>query len=663
MKFFLIRTALVYVLWACVAVCPVLAQYNYAEALQKALYFYEVQRSGRMPANNRVDWRGNAHLKDGADAKVDLSGGWYDAGDTPKWNVTMAFAGTTLAWSAVQYKQGYTRSAQMPYLLGNLRWVCDYFLKCFKPGNPSDPATYKIFIEVGDANKEHGTWAANEVMHVLIPYRPSYYVDKDAPGTSVVAAMAATLASSAIVFRENGQAAYADKLIPVAEKLYAFARKYQGNGKMKNAKGEIVNQTEFYDGQSFYDQLCWAALWLSKAIQPGNAATGKPYLAQAEEYAKKFGADVPTADYWYSGHNVASFILLTQLVPSNSFYTKQVEGALHNITTKPKSPGGLAKLGNEWGTLRHVNSQAWLCFAYADRLPDGPQKEKYLSWAKSQLDYALGSNPQNRSYVLGFRPAGKSVVNTPHHRTAHGPWAGWEHLTAGKPEFRLPARHIAYGGLVGGPDWNDNYKAETSDAARNELALDFNAGFTANAARMTAKVGGTPVLNFPPKSNREDEYFVEAVVDGTKDDCIDIKAIINNRSAWPARVRHNLSFRYYFQPEPGTTVTASILSSDNASISAPVKASNKLSYVTVIFKNTAIYPGGLDKDHDWKPLYKREVVFRLKSSGAWNNQNDWSFKGLAAEGQSPVKVANIPVLDTTQKLYGKEPGTPAKPAK
>ncbi|WP_438497269.1 glycoside hydrolase family 9 protein, partial [Paenibacillus sp. IHBB 3054] len=57
------------------------ADYNYAEALQKSIYFYEAQRSGDLPEDNRVEWRGDSGLLDGADVGHDLSGGWYDAGD------------------------------------------------------------------------------------------------------------------------------------------------------------------------------------------------------------------------------------------------------------------------------------------------------------------------------------------------------------------------------------------------------------------------------------------------------------------------------------------------------------------------------------------------------------------------------------------------------
>src|ERR1041384_3402827 len=58
--------------------------FNYAEALQKSQFFYEAQRSGALPANNRVRWRGNSGLLDGASVGRDLSGGWYDAGDHVK---------------------------------------------------------------------------------------------------------------------------------------------------------------------------------------------------------------------------------------------------------------------------------------------------------------------------------------------------------------------------------------------------------------------------------------------------------------------------------------------------------------------------------------------------------------------------------------------------
>jgi hypothetical protein len=95
---------------ALVLVAPIVAaesnlpNFNYAEALQKSLYFYEAQQSGALSPNNRAEWRGPACLTDGQDIGRDLSGGWFDAGDHWTANLTMSFAAMTLAWSAIDLK-------------------------------------------------------------------------------------------------------------------------------------------------------------------------------------------------------------------------------------------------------------------------------------------------------------------------------------------------------------------------------------------------------------------------------------------------------------------------------------------------------------------------------------------------------------------------------
>ncbi|HEY6403145.1 MAG TPA: glycoside hydrolase family 9 protein, partial [Blastocatellia bacterium] len=103
--------------------------FNYGEALQKSLFFYEAQQSGVLPDWNRVNWRGDSGLNDGADVSRNLTGGWYDAGDHVKFGFPMAASVTLLAMGAVEYRSAYVQSGQLTHLLNNLRFVNDYFIK------------------------------------------------------------------------------------------------------------------------------------------------------------------------------------------------------------------------------------------------------------------------------------------------------------------------------------------------------------------------------------------------------------------------------------------------------------------------------------------------------------------------------------------------------
>jgi endoglucanase len=53
---------------------------QWSALLGNLLYFYEAQRSGHLPATNRVSWRNDSAVNDGSDVGLDLSGGYYDAG-------------------------------------------------------------------------------------------------------------------------------------------------------------------------------------------------------------------------------------------------------------------------------------------------------------------------------------------------------------------------------------------------------------------------------------------------------------------------------------------------------------------------------------------------------------------------------------------------------
>ncbi len=62
---------------AAVGAVPSLGGYpnqQWTNLLGSLLYFYEAQRSGNLPASNRVNWRNSSTLDDGKDVGIDLSG-------------------------------------------------------------------------------------------------------------------------------------------------------------------------------------------------------------------------------------------------------------------------------------------------------------------------------------------------------------------------------------------------------------------------------------------------------------------------------------------------------------------------------------------------------------------------------------------------------------
>ncbi|XP_056691285.1 endoglucanase 16-like [Spinacia oleracea] len=63
--------------------------------------------------------------------------------------------------------------------------------------------------------------------------------------------------------------------------------------------------------------------------------------------------------------------------------------------------------------LQDTNSRSFVAASNLDLLT-----ADLLGFTKKQMDYILGANPQQRSYMLGF---GKNFPQQPHHRGASNP--------------------------------------------------------------------------------------------------------------------------------------------------------------------------------------------------------------------------------------------------
>jgi endoglucanase len=613
------------------------ATFNYGEVLQKSFFFYEAQQSGPKPAWNRVGWRGDSGMSDAAGG-VDLTGGWYDAGDHVKFGFPMAFSATMLAWGAVEYRSAYSASGQLDELQNNLRFVNDYFIK-------AHPSANVLYGQVGNGGTDHAWWGPAEVMPMT---RPAYRIDATCGGSDLAAETAAAMAASSMVFRPTDPA-YANTLLSHARQLYTFAdtvrRKYSEC---------ITDAAGYYQSWSGYqDELVWGAIWLYRAT---NEAA---YLTKAEtEYdlLGKQGQEPYRSYKWtiaWDDKSYGAYVLLAKLTGKQK-YVDDANRWLDwwtvgfNGSKVTYSPGGLAWL-DSWGALRYAANTSFAALVYSDWTTDATRKQRYHDFAKRQVDYALGDNPRSSSYVIGF---GANSPRNPHHRTAHGSWSN----SINEP---TATRHTLYGALVGGPNQSDSYTDSRNDYVMNEVATDYNAGFTSAVARLYTEYGGTPLSGFPAAETPDGaEIYLQASVNSSGTNYTEIKTLVVNHSAWPARSLSNGSFRYYFTLDGTTTpsqITLSAAYNQCTAPSGPTQFSGQIYYLTINCSGQNIAPAGQSES-------RREVQFRIASSGTWDPTNDWSYTDVAkTPGSTPVTVQNMTLYSGSTLIHGNAPGEEQPP--
>ena len=591
--------------------------FNYGEALQKSLLFYELQRSGDLPDQTRCNWRGDSALNDGQDAGLDLTGGWYDAGDNVKFNLPMAYSAAMLAWSVYENREGYEESGQLQYALDNIRWVTDYLMRC----HPEDDIYY---YQVGDGNSDHSWWGPCEVMTMN---RPSYYVDIENPGSAVSGEAAAALAAASVIFEESDPD-YSALCLEHAESLYAFADETRSDDGYTAANG-------FYNSWSgFYDELSWAGAWL-------YIATGEQdYLDNAQSCYAQAGHDYDWSMCWDDVH-IGAAVLLAGLTEDSS-YTSAVEQHLdfwcNDITY---TPDGLAWL-DSWGSLRYATTTGFIAAVYStyDVCPSD-KASQYWDFAESQCNYALGSS--GRSYVVGF---GENPPEHPHHRTAQGSYCD----NMNEPSSH---RHTLYGALVGGPDATGNYNDTVSDYTANEVACDYNAGFTGLLSMMYSEYHGQTLVDFGAVEPVGQEYSTEASINAQGDGFIEIKTMVYNMTAWPARAATDVELRYFVDlseiyeagyDASNVQITTNYTQSGTVDGLKVWNEEEHIYYLSIVYNDGQLYPGGQSQ-------YRSEMQTRLIGpSNIWDNSNDFSFQGLENGDGSYLGLYENGVL-----IFGSEP--------
>ena len=638
------------------SVADAAATQNYADALDKSLYFYEVQQAGPLPEWNRVEWKVDSTMGDA------VLGGWYDAGDHVKFNLPMAYSASMLAWGLYQYPNGVEKSGLMQTYVNNLEFVLDYFAEC-------DKGT-EVIYQVGNGTADHTWWGPVSLLELAMEEsgtevsKAREALSASSGCTAVFGEMAAALASgyAALDGRidDTKRAAY----LKHAQNIYDLAK--------ADPNDDVYNDSDasnFYRSRHYYDQLFYAANWLY--IATGDSS----YLDDAKSYIpnldKQLGDASSIAYGWCHcwDDNLQGAMLLYAINTGEQTYIDHVKKHLNGWLEGKNEPwiidGGLRWL-TDWGSLRYANTAAFIAEVASDTIFKGQDNSKLEEFAETQINFTLGDNPTNFSYLIGY---GDSYPQNPHHRTAHGSW---------KNSLKTPTntRHLLYGGLVGGPDKSGAYVDERDDGmyVYTEVATDYNAGFTAMLCKMVDKYGGTPDPSFPPKEVHDaPEFYVEALAKESSGSGVTVSFKITNHSAWPARVQDNLSFRYYMDMSEvkaaGKNPEDIVIRCDRdqstmytgvtpAEISKPKQYDGDIYYIEVNLPDgRAVIPTSEGRQ-------QCEILLAIGMpdyGSGWDAANDFSNKDIlgaapaAGDDASGVMTPYIPVYVNGELSYGYEP--------
>uniref|UniRef100_A0A7N0TD52 Endoglucanase n=1 Tax=Kalanchoe fedtschenkoi TaxID=63787 RepID=A0A7N0TD52_KALFE len=466
------------------------AAHDYADALAKSIVFFEGQRSGFLPPDQRIAWRANSALADGASAGLDLTGGYYDAGDNVKFHFPMAFTTTMLAWSVLEFGDSMPPPERRNSLVA-IKWSTDYLLKTVSQPN-------KIFLQVGDPVSDHNCWERPEDMDTS---RKVYEVEAPRAASDVAGETAAAMAASSLAFRESDPG-YAETLLRTAVKVFDYADSYRG-AYSDNADIREGVCPYYCDFDGYQDELLWGAAWLRRAS--GDDA----YLSYIQNNAKTLGADDNINEFgWDNKHAGLNVLVSKEFLERNVLTLQSYKSSADSFicTLIPESssshieysPGGLIyKPGGS--NLQHATTISFLLLTYASYLSRSSQAvdcgsvsataASLRQLAKRQVDYILGDNPLGLSYMVGYsnnypqriHHRGSSLPSIKDHPQVIGCKEGTAYFNSTSPN-----PNVLVGAVVGGPTNDDQYTDDRVDFRRSEPTTYINAPFVGVLAYFVA---------------------------------------------------------------------------------------------------------------------------------------------------------------------------------
>ncbi|MFI8191724.1 glycoside hydrolase family 9 protein [Streptomyces sp. NPDC085946] len=333
------------------------------------------------------------------DYTLDVSGGWYDAGDHGKYVVN----GGISTWEVLStYERAlHTRTGdadalgdgtlalpesgnKVPDLLDEVRWELDFLLKMQVPDG--EPLAGMAHHKIHDEN-----WTGLP----LLPSDDPQKRELHPPTTAATLNLAATAAQAARLYKPYDRE-FAARTLKAARTAWAAAL----------AHPEVYADPDDGIGGGAYpdtdvtDEFYWAAAQLY--LTTGEKDFERYVLDSPVHTADIFG---PTGFDW--ARTAAAGRLDLALVPSrlpgrDKVRASVVKGADRYLATLKAHPYGMpyAPEGQryDWGSSHQVlNNAVVLATAY-----DLTGAAKYRDGALQSMDYILGRNALNISYVTGY---------------------------------------------------------------------------------------------------------------------------------------------------------------------------------------------------------------------------------------------------------------------
>ncbi len=441
---------------------------NYLEALAMSLYFYDSNACGSGITGGPLTWRGDCHTYDAeapvgtlgsekqyvdpdGDGKVDVSGGFHDAGDHIKFNLTIGFGMNALALSEYMNPGVYKKAGAYDHLLYELRRGSDYMMKTTFLDDSGKVAA--VASVVANGGEDHAIWTAPEVQTYA---RPIYWLTANDNNSTVCCSMAGGLAGTAWIYKDVDPD-YSAQCAKYAKALLEFAQKHVGN----NNSG----QGGYYDAAPQYqDEEAWAQAWLW-VLGEGEKPERVP---QRGDYGgQQYDGYVLSWDKVWQGYAA----LMCKASGDQAFYDE--------IEYEYPNEGGISATtynATGWGAARYNCAKQFRGLVLAK----GDKDSEYAKAAKFQMDHILGDNSLGYSFLLGYGDKWPSHI---HHRAAN-PGENGE-TSAANPS----AKYTNYGMLVGGDD-TSGYQDHADKYQYTEGALDYNGCFALACAGLADLYGG-----------------------------------------------------------------------------------------------------------------------------------------------------------------------------